>query len=303
MMAATTDEKQLAAQKINRITIIGLVLNIILSVGKMIVGWWAASTALVADGIHSLSDMATDLALIVGVHFSNKKPDTEHPYGHGRMETFAALAISIALVIVGLGLVWRAGYDIIHHEPVPPSVVVMVVAFISVVSKEWLYQVTKRVAKQTHSAATYANAWHHRSDALSSVAVLAGIGSMYLGFKYGDELATVAVGIMILLVGYRVLADSMGEFAERAVDKTTHEQITGILKSDTAVHDWHKLRTRIVGREIFLDLHILVDRQLSITKAHEISERLEASLHERLDRPVNIIIHIEPDTPELRARG
>jgi divalent metal cation (Fe/Co/Zn/Cd) transporter len=129
------------------------------------------------------------------------------------------------------------------------------------------------------------------------------VGSTYFNFRYGDELATVAVGIMIALVGYRVMADSIGEFAERAVDRTTHEQITGILKANPAIHDWHKLRTRIVGREIFLDLHILVDPGLSIVRAHEISEQLETTLHDRVDRPVNITVHVEPDTPELRARG
>jgi len=136
------------------------------------------------------------------------------------------------------------------------------------------------------------------------VAVLLGVGSMYLGFGYGDEVATIAVGIMIAMVGFGVLVDAASEFSERAADRDTQEQITSILKANRNIRAWHKLRTRIVGREVFLDLHILVDPALSITMAHEISEELESSLHEKIARPVNITVHMEPDTPELRlGRG
>ena len=288
-------------ERIRRVTNTGMVINILLSVAKGAVGWIAGSTALIADGIHSLSDMITDVAVLLGVHLGSRAPDVEHPYGHGRMETFASVFVSIALIIVGLGLVYQAGYSIVYHEESVPRAIVLVVAFVSVVSKEWLYQVTRKVARQTHSSAAYANAWHHRSDALSSVAVLLGVGSMYLGFGYGDELATVAVGIMIAMVGFGVLVDAASEFSERAADRDTREQITSILKASRNIRGWHKLRTRIVGREVFLDLHILVDPALSITTAHEVSEELESSLHEKIARPVNITVHIEPDVPELRS--
>ncbi|HSV27405.1 MAG TPA: cation diffusion facilitator family transporter [Sedimentisphaerales bacterium] len=294
---------EIQSGKIRRITNISLVLNIVLSAAKVIVGVLMNSMALIADGMHSLSDMATDVALLVGVHFGSKMPDAKHPYGHGRMETFVAVVIAVVLIIVGLGLVYRAGYDIVHHRIAEPSILVIIVAIISIVSKEWLYQATRKVAKETHSPATYANAWHHRSDALSSVAVVLGVGSMYLGFRYGDEIATVAVGIIIAMVGFSIMSDSVGEFAERAVDQATYDRITGILKANPAIHTWHKLRTRIVGREIFLDLHILVDPGLSITRAHEISEQLETSLHDHLDRPVNITVHVEPDTSRPGEQG
>jgi cation diffusion facilitator family transporter len=298
-----SQKNRIHSGRIRKVTNLGLAINVLLSVSKVVVGWVANSTALIADGVHSISDMATDVAVLVGVKLGAKEPDVEHPYGHGRMETFAAAVVALALILVGLGLVYQAGYSMVDHKKSAPSIIVLVVAFISVVSKEWLYQITRKVAKETHSSAAYANAWHHRSDALSSVAVLLGVGSMYFGFIYGDEFATVAVGIMIALVGFSVLADSINEFSERAADKVTQEQITSILKAVPGIRDWHKLRTRIAGREVFLDLHILVDPQLNITEAHEIADRLEMSLHEQIDRPVNITVHIEPDTPELRARG
>lgn len=298
----TTQKNQLHNSRISRITNIGLVINVILSAVKVIVGWLANSTALIADGIHSLSDITTDAVVLVGVRLGSKKPDAKHPYGHGRIETFAAVLISIVLLLVGIGLVYRASYSIVHHETTPPSVTVMIVAFISIVSKEWLYQATKKVAKETHSAATYANAWHHRSDSLSSVAVLFGVGSMFLGFGYGDEVATISVGIMIALVGFSVLADSISELTEKAVDQTTHEHIKKILASSAGIHQWHKLRTRVVGREVFLDLHILVDPMLNITEAHAIAERLETSLHEQIDRPINITVHVEPDLTESKVK-
>jgi len=300
---ASSLTKKEGQDRIRRVTNTGMAINISLSVAKGVVGWIAGSTALIADGIHSLSDMVTDVAVLLGVHLGSRAPDPEHQYGHGRMETFASVVVSIALIIVGLGLVYQAGYSILYHEEGRPSIIVLVVAFLSVVSKEWLYQVTRKVAKETHSSATYANAWHHRSDALSSVAVLLGVGSMYLGFGYGDEVATIAVGIMIAMVGFGVLVDATSEFSERAADRDTQEQITSILKANKNIRDWHRLRTRIVGREVFLDLHILVDPTLSITKAHEVSEELESSLHKKITRPVNITVHIEPDMPELRSGG
>jgi cation diffusion facilitator family transporter len=179
-------------------------------------------------------------------------------------------------------------------------VAVFVVAFASVVIKEILYRATVRAARLSHSSALYANAWHHRSDAFSSVAVIFGVAGMYFQFKFGDQVAAIVVGLMIAMVGFKILGDCLSELAEGAVDHDTLEHIEGIIKSNHQIRDYHKLRTRSVGREIFLDLHILVDQSLNVKDAHDIAESLEKTIEERITCPVNITIHVEPDLPELR---
>ena len=290
---------------IRRVTLYGMWINVALSAVKIVVGTIAGSLALVADGFHSLSDLATDIAVILGVYFGGKEPDSTHPYGHGRIETFSAAFVAVVLAIVGGMMIYKAGIEIVKvHTGGEPkqtlSAVVLGVALLSVLSKELLYQWTRRVAMRTHSAALYANAWHHRSDAFSSVAVLIGVLAVRLGYPHGDQLAAIGVGLMIILVAAQIISGCFHEFAERAVDGHTLGQIEGILKADKRVRQWHRLRTRSVGREIFIDLHILVDPTLNISEAHQISDHLETCLHEQIVRPVNVVIHIEPDTPEMR---
>jgi len=287
-------------KQIRFVTNLGIVGNIVLSAVKVGVGFFAGSMALVADGIHSLSDMATDIAVLLGVYFGSKQPDERHQYGHGRIETFSAGFIGIALIGVGGVMIERAAADIAAGRYVRPGFIVLFVAIFSIVVKELLYRATKRVAVKTHSSALYANAWHHRSDSLSSVAVVIGFVSLQFGFKYGDQLAAVAVGLMIVLVGIRIIRDCLSELTEGAVDSGTIEHIENVINADASIRQWHKLRSRTVGREVFLDLHILVDPDLTIAAAHEIAESLESTLHEQITRPVNITVHIEPDIPALR---
>ncbi len=288
------------ARQIKSITYIGMVMNIALSVIKIAIGLLAASLALVADGIHSLSDVATDVAVLLGLRLGSKEPDQSHPYGHGRAETFSAGLVALILIVVGGAMIYYATLAIARDEMTAPRLGVLVAAVISIAAKEWLYKATQKVAIQSHSPALYANAWHHRSDALSSVAVVVGFISLKFGFGHGDQVAAIAVGLMIIWVGVRVIGDALRELAEAAVDPDTIEEIKEIINSDSSIRQWHKLRTRTVGREVFLDLHILVDPDLKITGAHEISERLEKTLDEQITRPINITVHIEPDMPELR---
>jgi cation diffusion facilitator family transporter len=289
-----------AAGQIKSITYVGMAVNIALSVVKVAIGLFASSLALVADGIHSLSDFATDIAVLLGLRLGSKEPDQSHPYGHGRAETFSAGLIALVLIAVGGAMIYYATLAIARDEMTSPRLAVLIAAVISVASKEWLYRATQKVAIQSHSPALYANAWHHRSDAFSSVAVVIGFISLEFGFGHGDQVAAIAVGLMIIWVGISVISDALRELTEAAVDPDTIEHIKKIINSDTSIRHWHKLRTRMVGREVFLDLHILVDPDLKITAAHEIAERLEKTLDEQITRPINITIHIEPDTPELR---
>jgi len=294
-----------ANRQIRRVTYLGIAGNIVLAIVKAVVGLTAGSMALVADSIHSVSDMVTDVALLLGVHFGSKEPDPEHPYGHGRIETFSEAFIALVLIFVGGVLIQRVSVAIarLHSGQITRGDIgwsVACVAVFSVVVKEALYWMTRAVAVRTKSSALYANACHHRSDAFSSIAVVIGFVSFKLGYEHGDQIATIVVGLLIILVGVKILMGCFEEFAERSADSATVEQIKEIIASEKRIRQWHKLRTRNVGREIFIDMHVLVDPKLDITAAHEIAESLEEAMHARLTRPVNITVHVEPDRPELR---
>lgn len=290
---------------IRRVTYAGMGVNVLLAVVKSLVGLAVGSIALFADGIHSLSDLLTDAAVLIGVHLGSRKPDSDHPYGHGRFETFSTVIVAMILIVVGGGMTYKASMEIarMHAEEaenVTISTWVIWVALLSVLSKEALYQWTRIVAVRVHSSVVYANAWHHRSDALSSVAVIIGAIAVKFGYPHGDQLGAIVVGLMIIVVGGKVIGQCINEFAERAVDEQTIEQIQKIIESEKRIRHWHKLRTRTAGREIFVDLHILVDPQLNITEAHEIAESLERTLRDQIPQPVNVMVHIEPDIPSMR---
>jgi len=290
----------IAGRQIKSVTYLGIGINIVLTVVKVVIGLLSGSLALLADGIHSLSDIATDAVVLLGLRLSSKEPDQNHPYGHGRAETFSAAIVALIVIFVGGAMIYHATLAIARDETTTPRIGVLVAAAFSIAAKEWLYRVTKKAAIRSNSPALYANAWHHRSDAFSSIAVVIGFISLEFGFDHGDQLAAVAVGLMIIFVGVRIIGDCLRELTEGAIDADTLEHIEQIINSDSSIRHWHKLRTRTVGREVFLDLHILVDPELNIAAAHEIAENLENALDEEISRPVNITVHIEPDTPELR---
>jgi cation diffusion facilitator family transporter len=244
--------------------------------------------------------MITDFAVLISLHLGSKKPDADHPFGHGKLETLAASAIAMGLLTVGLGMVYYAAHDIAIGDVKHPDNKVLFAAVLAIVIKEIIFRLTRAVAVKYHCPAALANAWHDRADALSSIAVIVGYIALKFGFNYGDQVAAILVGIMVSLVAAGILKDCIAELTEQAVDKSTLEHITNIIQSDGQIKQWHRLRTRAVGREIFLDLHILVDPSLNISAAHDIAERLETELHKQLTRPVNIIIHVEPDIPQLR---
>ncbi len=296
---------QAAGRQIRKVTYVGVAINIALAIVKSLVGLLTGSMALLADGIHSVSDTATDVVVLLGVQLGAREPDPEHPYGHGRLETFAAVIVAIVFVGGGGVMIRKASLAVAQAPSVegpfkalPASV--LWVALVSVVAKELLYRATRKIAIATGSSALYANAWHHRSDAFSSVAVVVGFVAMKFGYEHGDHVATIAVGLMIILVAIKIIEGCLHEFAERAVDSGTMEQIKQIIGAEQRIRQWHKLRTRCAGREIFMDLHILVDPQLNITEAHEIAEALENTMHAQITRTVNITVHIEPDQPQMR---
>jgi cation diffusion facilitator family transporter len=295
------DKQQLASRQLRLVTYLSLFANILVLVPvKFVVGFLTGSLSLVADGIHSVSDTITDFAVLLGLYFGSKEPDSGHPYGHGKLETLSAVAIAVGLLGVGLGMVYYAALDIARGNVKHPKNLVLIVAILAIAVKEIVYRVTKVVAIKYHSPAALANAWHDRADALSSVAVIIGVVALKFGFDYGDQVAAIAVGVMVVIVATKLIRDCLGELIERAVDQATIAQIKDIIKANGQIRQYHRLRTRTVGREVFLDLHILVDPNLNVASAHQIAQNLEDALDEQLTRPVNITVHVEPDVPALR---
>ncbi len=295
-----SDKADIYAPKIRSVTWLGVWANALLFALKLVIGIVGGSLAMVADAVHSISDTVTDFAVLIGVKIGTRRPDEKHPYGHGRAETFATVFVAFFLGVVGAAMIYHAASEIAEGVVAEPTYAVLVAAFVSIAVKEFLYRITQKYARLTHSSALYANAWHHRSDAFSSVAVVIGFIALRFGFIYGDQVAAIVVGVMIIAVGAHVISEALSELSETAVDEQTLCHIREIINGNDAVRRWHRLRTRTIGRQVFIDLHILVDPKLNITQAHQISENLEDTLHNRLSRPANVIIHIEPDSPQMR---
>ncbi len=278
-----------------RVTLVGLCTNLVLLGLKLVVGLFVGSAALVADAAHSLSDLLTDVVAIVGIRLSARPADESHAYGHGRYETIAASVIGVALVAAGVAIAWDAGLSLYRQEHNIPGYPVLIVAAVSIVSKEWLYQITRRVARRVRSAALSANAWHHRSDALSSVAVLIGAVAGILGWGHGDQIAAVAVGVMVAIVGLSSIWKVFLELTEGSISAEERQSIVEVIENVPGVRGWHRLRTRLVGREVCMDVHVLVDKSLSVGEGHAVCTAVEEAIDLSLDRPVSVVVHCEPE--------
>jgi len=293
------DERQ---KKIRSITIWGIFLNISLMMIKLFSGILIKSSALIADGVHSLSDLATDFVVLVGTRLSSRPADKTHPYGHGKLETIASLMIGLTLLVISSGIIWSAGAAIYRHEHNFPGYIVLVVAAVSVISKEILFFITRKIARITHSSVLYANAWHHRSDSFSSVAVLLGGVAGLLGWGHADQVAAIVVGFMILGVSGKIFFEGLRELSEHSADSESIEKIEMVLTKEKNISSWHALRTRKMGAELCVDVHVLVDPALSVQESHDISMKIEEDIEKELSRPVNILVHVEPNDESMRKR-
>lgn len=292
MPLQSRDERQ---KKIRSITLWGILLNIFLVALKLVSGSFIRSSALIADGVHSLSDLATDFVVLIGTRLSSRPADKTHPYGHGKLEAIASILIALVLLVISFGLIWSAGISIYQHKQNYPGYMILVVAFVSVVFKEILFYTTRKVSRITQSTVLYANAWHHRSDSLSSFAVLIGGAASLLGWGLADQVATIVVGFMIIGVAGKILFDSLIELSEHSADSESVQKIENVLSKEADISSWHALRTRKLGAELFVDVHLLVDPALSVQKSHDISIKIEGKIKKELSKPSNILVHIEPD--------
>ena len=273
-----------------------MALNLGLSAVKFVGGWLATSQALIADAVHSLSDTATDLAVLVGVHYWSAPADAEHPYGHGRIELLVSVIIGLLLAATGVGLGYQSIAELGESRPVPKGGVVLAVALISVVVKEGLYQWTARVGRRVGSSAVVANAWHHRSDALSSLPVaIAGLGAiLWPTLPYLDHVATVVVTIFILQAAFAIVWPAVKKLADTGAGQSDRQLILNLAGRVGGVQSVHKLRTRYVGSGLQVDLHVLVAPELTVREGHEIAHRVEAVLLRDGPSVASVLLHVEP---------
>ena len=288
-------------KSIYKVTWIGSIVNFLLLTFKFVAGILGHSSALVADAVHSLSDFATDIIVIVFVKISGKPEDDDHRYGHGKYETLATALIGVALFAVGIGLLVSGATkvaDVIKGVVLPaPSIIALVAALVSIVSKEILYRYTVSVGKNLNSQAVVANAWHHRSDAFSSTGTLIGIGgAIFLGEKWRilDPLAAIVVSAFIIKVAVDLVKPAIDELLEQSLPAETEKRILDIIAAFPEVSSPHHLRTRRIGNHIAIEVHLRIDGQTTLENAHTVASNVEKRLRAEFGPDTHIGIHMEP---------
>lgn len=291
------DERARAA---HRVTVVGAVVNLFLAVSKIAGGIWGNSQALIADGIHSISDLATDAMVIIASKHGSQDADEEHPYGHGRIETAMTVGLGVVLILVATGIAWDAVIRLFETERLlNPGWMAMAAAIASVLANEGLYHYTMHVARKVRSNLLKANAWHHRSDALSSVVVIIGVGGSMAGLTYLDSIAAVIVGFMVAKIGWDLAWHSLRELVDTALDTETVEKIRSEIESVDGVETLHMLRTRRMGADALVDVHVLVNPRCSVSEGHHISESVRRRLVRKFDDVTDVLVHVDPEDDEV----
>ncbi len=288
-------------RQIYRVTLMGSVVNLILLAGKFAAGMLGHSAAMIADAVHSLSDFLTDIVVIGFVRLSSKPADDDHDYGHGKYETVATSIIGMALLAVAVMLGWNGVEKIVRfiqgENPESPEVIALAAAIASILLKEWIFRVTRKVAHEVGSQALEANAWHHRSDAFSSIGTAIGIGGAVVlgnGWAILDPIAAVIVSGMIALTALRLLRKASGELLEESLPKETVDRIMEIVYEDKLVRDIHNLHTRRIGNRIAIEMHLRLPGTITIEEAHRHASEIERNIRAEFGQETHIMLHIEP---------
>lgn len=291
------------AGQIRKVTLVGLWINVILVVAKLFFGYWGHSDALVADGYHSVSDFVTDIIVIAFVAASYRKADHDHPYGHGKYETAATVLIGIILLAVALFIGYEGClvlWDATHGHTIPrPDIWTLYVAGASIALKEFCYRYTIVYSRRLNSSALKANAWHHRSDAVSSVATLVGVAfALFMGeqWRVMDPIASIVIGVMIGVSAVKIVLPPFNELLETSLSDITLQQMTEIIRSVPGVIQVHNLRSRRNGRAYIVDVNIHVRADITVREGHAIASRAESRLRREFGKDMIIYVHIEPQT-------
>ena len=277
-----------------RVTLTGAAVNCILATLQITFGLLGKSQALLADGFHTLSDLSTDFIVLYASRRAAKEADDDHPYGHGRIETLASLLLGGILIMVGVGIGLRGIESILSPLTTDPEVITVVFALLAVVAKEGLYHYTLRAARKTHSTLLESNAWHHRSDALSSIVVVIGISAQLLGVPYMDALAAIVVAAMISVMGFRLGQKALHELIDTGLNLDLVEDVRQAMLANASVVGIHNLRTRSMGGLGYIDAHIEVDSDLTVSEAHFIAHNIEHLVKKQFPKIIDVQIHIDP---------
>ncbi|MGB5396757.1 MAG: cation diffusion facilitator family transporter [Gammaproteobacteria bacterium] len=290
--------------EINKVTLWGVAVNVALSVTKLVGGVFGQSQALVADGLHSLSDLASDGMVLLAARHASEDADDEHPYGHARFETIATVGLAILLITVGLFIAYDAMQRLTRDGAIEiPAVYTLWIAAFSIFSKEALYHYTRIVANRINSSMLRANAWHHRSDAVSSIVVLIGIAGAQMNMPKLDAFAAIVVALMVIKIGYELGYSSVQELVDAALDPQVVENIRDRILSHEDVRELHMLRTRRMGHNALVDVHIMVAPKLSVSEGHHISEAVERTLIDEFEEINDVTVHIDPEDDEQEAHN
>ena len=283
----------------SRASYIGAAVNIFQALIKIGFGILGQSAALVADGIHSLSDLLSDLLVITAVKLGSREADHDHPYGHRRFETIATVILGGSLITIGGAIAWTVMERMAHPEHLPvPNSLSLGVAALSILINEWLYQYTKRIAKTTRSKLLLANALHQRSDAISSLVVLFGIGAVMLGYPLADAVAAIVVALMVAKIGLNLMLESIKELVDTSLPPKLVAEIRAAIHEIDGVEGIHLLRTRQMGEDALIDAHIVVDPRITVSEGHMISDIVRDDLIRRFDDVMDVLVHVDPEDDE-----
>nr|CAA6808519.1 MAG: Cobalt-zinc-cadmium resistance protein [uncultured Thiotrichaceae bacterium] len=290
-------DKKSATQKV---TWVGAVVNTALAIAQLVGGFLTSSQALIADGFHTLSDLVSDFVVLFASHHAHKEADDEHPYGHGRIETVATVVLGLMLAGVAVGIFMRAWERLLADEVLlSPHPWALAFAVLAIVAKESLFHYTMRTAKRVKSKLLEANAWHHRSDVISSAVVFLGIAGAQLGFAWLDAVAALVVAVMILYMAGRMILDSTLELVDTGMDPEQAESVRQFIAGLSGVVNVHMLRTRSMGGQIFADAHIQVESHISVSEGHRVAESVMQQLKARFPEVNDVTMHIDPEDDEV----
>ena len=288
--------------EMRRVTLVGVVINLLLSLAQLIGGVLTQSQALIADGAHTLSDLMSDFLVLFAARKANAAADANHPYGHGRIETLATVGVGLVLAGVALGIMFSAGQRLLSPEDlVSPAPMALALAALAIVSKEALYRYTMRVARRVRSGLLEANAWHHRSDVASSIVVLIGVGAAIAGLRFMDAVAAVLVALLIGHMGLRMIWNSAHELIDTGVEPGQQARMLEAVRALDGVRGAHGLRTRWMGGVLLADIHIIVAPRISVSEGHRISESVCVALHGLDDELGDVLVHVDPEDDQKGA--
>ena len=281
-----------------KVTLIGAVINALLGVIKLIGGIAFHSHALLADGVHSFADLITDMMVLVASKYGSQDADAAHPYGHKRIETAATFILALLLILAGAGIAWDSIDEIIFKQHTVPGSFALPIAALSILANEILFHYTRLIGKRIHSELIIANAWHHRSDAGASAVVVVGLIGSLVGWPGCDALAAIVVGCMIIQMGLSYSWNSIKELVDTAVDVQLLGEIETIIRSIHGVQKIHQLRTRMMGGDIFIDVHIQVSPYISVSEGHFVAQHVHLALVEQFVRVKDVTVHVDPEDDE-----